>query len=78
MAWTCRININTDNAKVGSLSAVWNDPVLLEAFAYSEDQINTDSVAGFKARANAAKDAWVSRRTALAAKETQLTTFMNT
>ena len=78
MSWTCKININTDNAKVGSVSARWDDPVLLESYTYSEDQINTDSVAGFKTRANAAKDSWASRRTALAAKEAQLTTFMNT
>jgi hypothetical protein len=78
MSWKTSIQINTNNPKVGSVSAVWSDPVLLEDFRHTEEQVNTDVIGAFKNRANAAKDSWVSIRTALKAKEVQLDAFMNT
>lgn len=79
MAWTkTTININTNLADVGSVTATYEDATY-GTFTYSEQRITADTggKAAFATAANAAKDSWRTEQSTLAGYDSALLTALN-
>ena len=77
MTWATKITLDAASNTSGVVSATWNSGGSDE-FTYSARH-DTDSfvAADFKSAAEAARDAFLTKRTLVASKETALANYMN-